>query len=209
MKNIFKMMGVALLACSLIMVSCKKDDDSNSEGNGGLTIKWDGAIQHPMLQEGYQSANYSSLFSIYTINDTVENYYPIIEICFWNSQQYGLLIAGELVFNTQDGDQISGQSAFPTQVFTDGGYVDGNGDQYGEYQWAWCNSENYSTFDATTLTADVNVSMTFYELMQFQAAVQAMGQPTTYEEYQAIVAESDPKDMDLTLKSFAFEAAAK
>ena len=30
MKNIFKVMGVALLACSMIMVSCKKDDDSSS-----------------------------------------------------------------------------------------------------------------------------------------------------------------------------------
>lgn len=29
MKNIFKFMGVALLACSMIMVSCKKDDDTN------------------------------------------------------------------------------------------------------------------------------------------------------------------------------------
>lgn len=34
MKNIFKMMGIALLACSMIMVSCKKDDENTSEGGG-------------------------------------------------------------------------------------------------------------------------------------------------------------------------------
>lgn len=31
MKNIFKFMGVALLACSMIMVSCKKDDENSNE----------------------------------------------------------------------------------------------------------------------------------------------------------------------------------
>ena len=30
MKNIFKFMGVALLACSMIMVSCKKDDENDN-----------------------------------------------------------------------------------------------------------------------------------------------------------------------------------
>ena len=41
MKNIFKLMGVALLACTMIMVSCKKDDDNSSQASDGgyvLTI---------------------------------------------------------------------------------------------------------------------------------------------------------------------------
>ena len=39
MKNIFKMMGIALLACSMVMVSCKKDDDKTDDqgGQGGNT----------------------------------------------------------------------------------------------------------------------------------------------------------------------------
>lgn len=39
MKNIFKFMGVALLACSMIMVSCKKDDDSSSN-ESKLTVNY-------------------------------------------------------------------------------------------------------------------------------------------------------------------------
>ncbi len=37
MKNIFKFMGIALMACSLTMVSCSKDDEKsdNNGGNGG------------------------------------------------------------------------------------------------------------------------------------------------------------------------------
>lgn len=37
MKNIFKFMGVALLACSMIMVSCKKDDENSNESK--LSVK--------------------------------------------------------------------------------------------------------------------------------------------------------------------------
>lgn len=50
MKNIFKFMGVALLACSMIMVSCKKDDENN-DGQGGqggsssVSITFNGVAQ--------------------------------------------------------------------------------------------------------------------------------------------------------------------
>lgn len=35
MKNIFKILGIALMACSLTMVACNKDDDDNTTNNGG------------------------------------------------------------------------------------------------------------------------------------------------------------------------------
>ncbi len=38
MKNIFKFMGVALLACSMIMVSCKKDDE-NDTNESKMSVK--------------------------------------------------------------------------------------------------------------------------------------------------------------------------
>ena len=44
MKNIFKVMGVALLACSMVMVSCKKDDDKDggSSITEGINVTFDG-----------------------------------------------------------------------------------------------------------------------------------------------------------------------
>lgn len=216
MKNIFKMMGVALLACSMIMVSCKKDDENTSEGGGqggqtglsGLTIKWDGADQTLGFKDAYQSSNNDQLFVVEAAKalsgENVE--YPYFVTCFWNSAEYGLLVAGEFTFTYQE-QQVPGQNLFPTEVYTNGGYSSGS-NVYGEYQWAWCNNENYSSFDATTLKANINVNMTFYELMQYASAVQAMGEPTSWEEYQALIAESDPKEMVLVLDNYAFEAAS-
>lgn len=216
MKNIFKMMGIALLACSMVMVSCKKDDDKTDDQGGqggqtglsGLTIKWDGADQTLGFKDAYQSSDNGQLFVVEAAKalsgDNVE--YPYFVTCFWNSAEYGFLVAGEFSFTYQE-QQVSGQSLFPTEVYTDGGYSAGS-DTYGEYQWAWCNNENYSSFDATTLKANINVNMTFYELMQYASAVQAMGEPTSWEEYQALIAESDPKEMVLVLDNYAFEAAS-
>lgn len=58
MKNIFKVMGVALLACSMIMVSCKKDDENSTESKMSVkhgTTAFDAAdiqaIDH--TNEGY------------------------------------------------------------------------------------------------------------------------------------------------------------
>ena len=216
MKNIFKMMGIALLACSMVMVSCKKDDDKTDDQGGqggqtglsGLTIKWDGADQTLGFKDAYQSSNNDQLFIVEAAKalsgENVE--YPYFVTCFWNSAEYGLLVAGEFTF-TYQGEQVAGQNLFPTEVYTNGGYSSGS-NVYGEYQWAWCNNENYSSFDATTLKANINVNMTFYELMQYASAVQAMGEPTSWEEYQALIAERDPKEMVLVLDNYAFEAAS-
>lgn len=216
MKNIFKMMGIALLACSMVMVSCKKDDDKTTDqggqggdtGTSGLTIKWDGANQTLGFKDAYQSSNSEKLFIVDAAKAlSGENLeFPYFTTCFWNSDQYGFLIAGEFSF-TSEGQQVDGQSLFPTEVYTDGGYTSGE-NTYGEYQWAWCNNENYSSFDATTLKANINVNMTFYELMEYAAAYQAMGQPTSWEEYQALIAECDPKEMELVLNNYAFTAAS-
>ena len=61
MKNIFKMMGIALLACSMIMVSCKKDDDNNESGQGGqggsssVNITFNGVAQNtPVTDATYK-----------------------------------------------------------------------------------------------------------------------------------------------------------
>ena len=68
MKNIFKMMGIALLACSMIMVSCKKDDDNSTDqgGQGGsssVNITFDGVAQNtPVTDAAYEDiSEYNSL----------------------------------------------------------------------------------------------------------------------------------------------------
>ena len=38
MKNIFKLMGIALLASSMIFVSCKKDEENNENNNNEPTV---------------------------------------------------------------------------------------------------------------------------------------------------------------------------
>lgn len=48
MKNIFKVMGVALLACSMVMVSCKKDDENDNNVTEGIVINMDGENWTPV-----------------------------------------------------------------------------------------------------------------------------------------------------------------
>ena len=54
MKNIFKFMGIALMACSLTFVSCNRDDDDDTNtpvnpnpqpGGASIAVTWDGAAQ--------------------------------------------------------------------------------------------------------------------------------------------------------------------
>lgn len=220
MKNIFKMMGIALMACSL-MVACNKDDDNSTDNpnpnpptpTATLNITWDGAAQTLGFKDAYQSSQNAKAFYIDAAKglngDTYE--YPYFAISFWNSDDHGFLIAGQFTFSTGDGQRVSGQSAFPTEVYVGNGYSVGE-TKYGEYQWAWCNSENYSSFDATSLTANVNVNMTFYEFATFASIISNMTeeeiQAMSDQEYMDLVESADSKKMDLVLASYPFTAAS-
>lgn len=62
MKNIFKVMGVALLACSMIMVSCKKDDENSTESKMSVkhgTTAFDAAS---VMAVDYTAEGYITLY---------------------------------------------------------------------------------------------------------------------------------------------------
>lgn len=173
MKNIFKVMGIALLACSMIMVSCKKDDDSNNGGSSTLTIKWDNATQSLgyELEESYADAQgVAKLFYLEAakgVNADDDYIFPAFETYFYNGQA-GLYPASLYRFITEDGDTVSGNYYYPTQVY-DEGAIEIQGYTYGDYQLRGVTEEpTISDFDATTpsFSAIVNFRMYQYEDMQ-------------------------------------------
>ena len=70
MKNIFKFMGIALMASAMIMTSCKKDEDKTNTpdnpqpGQASCTITWDGAAANTGVIDGYM---YSSTSTVYIL----------------------------------------------------------------------------------------------------------------------------------------------
>ena len=68
MKNIFKFMGIALMASAMIMTSCKKDEDKTNTpdnpqpGQASCTITWDGAAANTGVIDGYMYSSQSTVY---------------------------------------------------------------------------------------------------------------------------------------------------
>ena len=210
MKNIFKFMGIALMACSLVMVSCKKDDssdDNNGGGNtpggdtttGSIAVSWDGAAQ--TIQYTNASTDTEALQSgtpVYMIeaakglaND--DYVFPAFITYFINGSQFGH--ATEYNITDQNGEH-NGNYFFPTEAYIDGGIEmelqSGETIVFGDYQLKNCTVQSES-FDATkmAITASLNCNMYDYQYYsdEYDAIYAAyVAEEMTLEEAQAAIA---------------------
>lgn len=177
MKNIFKMMGVALLACSMIMVSCKKDDEdttnngggNNGGGNGGnntptasYSATWDGQAMTLAVAEGYyynlgeensQLAGLEIFQFIGAAGLTSEEYdLPMVQC---NAARYnGTYTIAE---------QLGLGSYFPCAA-----YVDAN--EVAWYPQALRANPTFGTFDATNHTFGFDYAVQLYNTEEWNAA---------------------------------------
>ena len=153
MKNIFKLMGVALMACSMTMVSCNKDE--NNDGNDGNTIAdgikvtfdgntWDGTVN--------QSKYYASYDVVEFTTNTGANY-PAFDEAIYTSQVGAVTESNEGSF-TQD--NTHGWVEYYEQATLQ----DNNGNYYGDW-WAAEATTDIKAIDLTTLkvTAQMNGTM--------------------------------------------------
>lgn len=174
MKNIFKMMGVALLACSMIMVSCKKDEEdtttnngggNNGGGNGGGTtttavvkIYWDNAEQ----TLGFTNSLYNSQLGIAMLEagkalngDTPE---PPYFVTYYAPVTTGQLYLAELVRVSETSDSTIADYGFDCEVLEEGYVTIGEGDDaedYPDYQYMYTlNTSVFGHWDANTQTVD-------------------------------------------------------
>lgn len=208
MKNIFKFMGVALMACSLMVACGPKDPEENQDTTPvtppapsySVTINWDGADQALGFKDAYQSTQQDGkLFWFEGAKGMNGNNYefPAFIIPFFNGEHgmYPAFLYQFLVPNENGGrDTVDGNNYFPLEVFNAGGVeITEDGETYtiGDYQYL---RHNYSaqpaiTFDATALTLSCNVPVTMFDY-----AAAANGQTVT-------------KVLDATFVNYPFEAA--
>ncbi|MBP5545913.1 MAG: hypothetical protein J6X59_01335 [Bacteroidales bacterium] len=178
MKNIFKVMGVALLACSMIMVSCKKDD--NGEGSGDS--------QTASLNVTFGSANWNAASNIFLhtsqgSNTLDENY--LILYAFKNAEDANNMLGGQSAANPYiDGtlmtvpgsytNQSSGGDVVSYNDPTDTYYYSGdNNNDPGTYlRWNPISSsfqENITAVDLTARTMSSTFSCEHFDLEQVEA----------------------------------------
>jgi hypothetical protein len=170
MKNIFKMMGIALLACSMVMVSCKKDDDKTDGGQGGntgaVTVKFNNQALNLPVQEGYyynlgeenpQLAGLQAFTFIGAASASAEEYgLPMIEsnaMCYQGTYTIA--------------EQLGLGKYFPTIAYVD------------ETENAWyiqkLNADPvFGTFDATNNTLGFTYDVQLYNYNEWVAAMQAL-----------------------------------
>lgn len=227
MKNSFRLSVLAFLCCTLVYACGRENpllnmdiDDSiytpenqdtvpdtpEPRQQGTCTIMWNGLpvdIGTVTLTQDSEHERLLVVKAAHTSGNGVATL-PRFVIRLWYDDTYGLLVAGEYLFNGQNGTSTPGQELYPSEAYIATALPDGHGGEKGDYQWAWTNSENYSTYDPETLTANLNVEMTFVEEVTYRNLVENEGAPATRADYESMVRRSHPKVMRLQLNNCYF-----
>lgn len=178
MKNIFKLMSVAVLAASMIFVSCKKDennDEPTPQQDNTYTLKWDGEVQNP----GYVGALTNGQMFAFQAADHLEGnsiYLPIFTVYMMGSSASDMAIIPNY-----------------TEVGIEQVYTDASNNQYLDWQYdeEANQSFNVTAFDATTYKMSANMALTFYSLTDYINNAEELSQ----------------KVLELTLNNYTFEMA--
>ena len=152
MKNIFKFMGIALMASSM-MVACSGDDEEVIENE--YTLTWDGTVQHPGYASAFTSKDYANtyIFQAAAASNGTELSCPAYTVYMEGTTAEDMLI-----------------DAANTEVAIEGWYPR-NGVLYADWQ---LEDEDIATqmfdvtaFDATTKVMSATASLTFYSLDEY------------------------------------------
>lgn len=203
MKNIFKLMGIAVLACSMMMVSCGKDPaepndttpDTPVTPTAGVTVTWDGTVQTLNWTSAYQSKTNDKVFwfeGAKGMNDD-EPVLPWFLVPFYYGEAF--YPACVYTFQTQTGEEVDGNDAFPLEVYNEEAVnIEYEGETYtfGDYQFLQFlgNELPAVTFDATSLTLTTSFAVRMFHL-------------PTYRSSQQVVS----KDLELAFVNYKFQAA--
>ena len=213
MKNIFKLLGIALMA-SALMVACGDDPVEPTDTTPdtpvtpptptNLTIKWGGALQTIGFDEGVWSNTIHQLTAAKAL-DGDDYVFPmfVVSMDLDTDPQYGCTLTAHWRYNTSQGE-VAGNSLFPTQVYEEYAI---NG-QYGDYQLLTDADfdPNYQ-FDGNAHAFSGHIVISLYQYENFQAYCEENGisNPTMAD----VEASGTIKDLDLTLNNYTFVAASK
>lgn len=168
MKNIFKLMGVALIAGSMMFVACNKDENTDENNNttpqeetiaDGVSVTFDGATWTPEVSHIYA---YPQLEAIQMTGYVGEGY-PMVKFI---SYQYGVgeghgAITSESPY-FGDNDEIYSLDYWDaTSLFS---VSEGETTYYGDW-WGKEATLNIKKFDATAMTITAVLDATLFDAM--------------------------------------------
>ena len=210
MKNIFKFMGMALIAGSLLFVACNKDEnDDNGNNNNNQNQP-----ATPKATVTFGSATWEVGASVGT-NQYVAQYGLMYERLYKVDEQLPYVD----LFHTPTAGTYTTEANIATQYEgTDSAYTDVSGDtdadhvysiEYGEQtqvqtqsgyhgDWAMLNATmTISSFDANALKASFNVTARMYDYYSWM--------------YSLVndVEDADVENLTIAVENFTFTAASK
>lgn len=159
MKNIFKVMGVALLACSMIMVSCKKDDDKDGGSSiaDGINVNFDG---ESWTASSNQSRYMSAYGAIEFYGVKTQGELPIFDEAFSHTE------VGTFS-STADANNMAALDGDHNWVeYYEATYLqDGSGNYYGDW-WAKQATTEIAAIDLTALTISAKMNGTMFSAVE-------------------------------------------
>lgn len=190
MKNIFKFMGIALMATSLL-VACnpEKEDEEDPIDTTPVTpnppapqatidVTWNGAaktmtdVKATADNDVFTSGSYLLQIDAcegVDANGDIEGI-QVVTYFVQNAQSPTQLVPGYMV--TADANGNSLEYYYPTEVYETAGIQVGNA-IYGDYQFLQANATpTFGAFDATKLIVDCDLNYKFYAFGTVIAAIQ-------------------------------------
>ena len=165
MKNIFKVMGVALLACSMIMVSCKKDENGDEPENptqSSFTFNFNNQNRTvtEFLADDHTDEGYLTVYGYETASQNS---------CFVQGFLEATVIANG-TYQSTGGDIM--QFRDPSYTYTDDQGILGDA---GDVYWGWNTVqssfiENVTAVDLNALTMSANWTAKVFAIEDYIAA---------------------------------------
>lgn len=221
MKNIFKFMGIALMA-SALMVSCSKDEKTDTPDNpqppaNGCAITWGGTTASTGVTDAYM---YSSTNTVYILlaaagleNDSYT--FPLYRFGFDfdTDPQYGCALTAQYVY----GQQYSGNDLWPTDAIIENYYQSQYDQTLGIIGDWWLDIytgqvEDFhltnAQFDATTRTVSGSITVPLFLYEDVAGAVASIENPTN-DDYIAAISQAPQKNLGLVMSNLVFDAATQ
>lgn len=232
MKNIFKFMGIALMACSLTMVACSKDDENTNDstndtntpvnpnpnpnpnpepGQGSLTINWGGEAATIGYVDAY---NYGS--TVYIVNAAAgmsndEYTFPMFRLGLDldTDPTYGCAMTAKWGYGSES---VNGNTYFPTDVIENTYYTSQNDQTLNIVGDWWLDQytveQDYTLanaqFDPNALTLTASTTL---QMFDYAYVAGNMTSESTNEEVQALLAAATKKNMAFNISNYEFTAA--
>lgn len=196
MKNIFKFMGIALMACSLTMVSCSKDEETES---AGCKVTFGNTSWEPSVAQIY-TANYAQ----YGVNEYImfktEESFPYVDMMITGTPGTYEHEATR-GYNDEDGYsyyQWQTQQSQSIELYNIEYFENTYASQNYDADWQPVSANlKVNSYDANTLTASFTLNATMYDFYSWNTGAVNDAE------------EADTKNLEIKVNGYTFTEITK